>query len=89
MPWPTLFPLAFTFNDWRDPRAFGDRHFPGEGNIPLVELLRTIRKTGYAGIYTLEIFSETNLSGSLWSNPRRTVVEGKKAFAKIWDKVCD
>src|SRR5476649_2066879 len=22
-------------NDWRDPRAFGDRHLPGEGSIPL------------------------------------------------------
>jgi len=75
-------------NDWRDPRAFGDRHLPGDGAIPLVELLRTIRKTGYTGAYTLEIFSETNLSGSLWSDPCRTVVEGKKAFAQLWEKVC-
>jgi sugar phosphate isomerase/epimerase len=75
-------------NDWHDPRAFGDRCLPGEGVIPLVPLLRVIRKTGYVGAYTLEIFSETNLSGSLWSDPRRTVVEGKKAFGKIWEKVC-
>jgi sugar phosphate isomerase/epimerase len=76
-------------NDWRDPRAFGDRHLPGDGTIPLVDLLRAIRKTGYTGAYTLEIFSETNLSGSLWSDPRRTVIEGKKAFARIWEKACD
>jgi sugar phosphate isomerase/epimerase len=75
-------------NDWRDPRAFGDRHLPGEGSIPLVNLLRAIRKTGYAGAYTLEIFSETHLSGSLWSDPRRTVIEGRNAFAKIWEKAC-
>ena len=75
-------------NDWRTPRAFGDRHLPGEGEIPLVELIRAIRKTGYAGAYTLEIFSELHLGGSLWANPRRTVVQGQKAFQKIWEEAC-
>jgi sugar phosphate isomerase/epimerase len=75
-------------NDWHDPRAFGDRCLPGEGKIPLVELLRAIRKTGYDGAYTLEVFSETHLEGSLWADPRRTVLEGKKAFAKIWELAC-
>ncbi len=75
-------------NDWRTPRAFGDRFLPGEGVIPLVELVRAIRKTGYDGAYTLEIFSELRLSGSLWADPRRTVVEGRKAFLEIWKKAC-
>ena len=75
-------------SDWRDPRAFADRFLPGEGIIPLVNILRAIRRTGYAGTYTLEIFSDTKLGDSLWSDPRRTVVEGKKAFAKIWEQVC-
>jgi len=75
-------------NDWRDPRAFGDRFLPSEGNIPLLRLLKAIRGSGYAGAYTMEIFSETRLSGSLWSDPRRTVLEGKKAFTKIWEEVC-
>jgi sugar phosphate isomerase/epimerase len=75
-------------NDWRTPRAFGDRYQPGDGEIPLVELLRAIRSTSYTGAYTLEIFSETRLSGSLWADPAKTVVEGKKAFEKIWEKVC-
>jgi sugar phosphate isomerase/epimerase len=75
-------------NDWRDPRAFGDRVLPGEGSIPLVPLLKVIRSTGYAGAYTLELFSELRLEGSLWADPRRTVIEGKKAFAKIWEQVC-
>jgi sugar phosphate isomerase/epimerase len=75
-------------NDWRDPRAFGDRVLPGDGVIPLVPLLKAIRATGYDGAYTLEIFSETRLSGSLWTDSRRTVIEGKKAFAKIWEQVC-
>jgi sugar phosphate isomerase/epimerase len=75
-------------NDWHDPRAFGDRCLPGEGRIPLVKLLKAIHQTGYSGAYTLEIFSETRLSGSLWANPRRTVIEGKKAFAQLWEQVC-
>jgi len=75
-------------NDWHDPRAFGDRCLPGEGRIPLVPLLKAIRATGYAGAYTLEVFSETHLEGSLWVDRRRTVIEGKKAFGKIWEEVC-
>jgi len=75
-------------NDWHDPRTFGDRALPGEGEIPLVDLLKAIRKTGYAEAYALEVFSETHLSGSHWIDPRRTVIEGKKAFAKIWEQVC-
>jgi sugar phosphate isomerase/epimerase len=75
-------------NDWRPPRAFGDRYLPGDGIIPLVGLLKAIRATGYNGTYTLEIFSELHLEGSLWSNPQHTVIEGKKAFANIWEKVC-
>ncbi len=75
-------------NDWHDPRAFGDRSLPGQGKIPLVKLLKAIRATGYSGAYTLEVFSETHLSGSLWNDPRRTVIEGQKAFAQIWEQVC-
>lgn len=75
-------------NDWRDPRAFGDRVLPGNGVIPLVDLLKAIRATGYTGAYTLELFSELRLEGSLWADPRRTVLEGRQAFANIWEKVC-
>jgi sugar phosphate isomerase/epimerase len=75
-------------NDWHDPRAFGDRCLPTEGTIPLVELVRAIQKTGYDGAYTLEIFSELHLPGSLWADPYRTVTESKKAFAKIWEEAC-
>jgi sugar phosphate isomerase/epimerase len=75
-------------NDWRTPRAFGDRYLPGDGVIPLVALLKAIRGTGYSGAYTLEIFSELGLTGSLWADPRRTVVEGQRAFREIWKQVC-
>ena len=75
-------------NDWNPPRAFGDRHLPGDGEIPLVSLLRAIHATGYDGAYTLEIFSETHLEGSLWLDPRRTVSEGRRQFHEIWRQVC-
>ena len=75
-------------NDWRTPRAFGDRYLPGEGEIPLVTLLKAIRESGYAGIYTLEVFSERRLESSLWADPCRTVTEGRQAFARVWEQVC-
>jgi len=75
-------------NDWKPPRAFGDRYIPGEGEIPLVNLLKAVRQSGYRGAYTLEIFSELHLSGSLWTNPQDTVTRSKTAFEKIWTQVC-
>ena len=75
-------------NDWKPPRAFGDRFLPGDGDIPLLELLKAVHSTGYEGSYTLEIFSESKFPDSLWRDPRRTVVEGKKAFESIWKEIC-
>ena len=75
-------------NDWHTPRAFGDRLLPGHGEIPLVELIRAIRSTPFDGAYTLEIFSEKHLENSLWLDLRKTVSEGRDAFAKIWDEAC-
>ena len=75
-------------SDWRLPRAFGDRLLPGAGEMPLVRLLRDIRRTGYAGAYTLEIFSDLKLPDSLWRDPARTVRRGRNAFARIWRRVC-
>ena len=75
-------------SDWRRPRAFGDRLLPGAGEIPVVNLLKTIRHAGYKGIYTLEIFSDLRLRDSLWKRPARTATEGRKAFQKIWRQVC-
>jgi sugar phosphate isomerase/epimerase len=76
-------------SDWRTPRAFADRLLPGSGEIPVAELLRTVRGTGYDGVYSLEIFSDLGLDDSLWAHPRRTVREGQKAFSKIWRQICD
>jgi sugar phosphate isomerase/epimerase len=75
-------------NDWHMPRAFGDRLLPGQGEMPLVELVNAIRSTSYRGAYTLEIFSEKHLEGSLWLDLRKTVHEGRLAFEKIWAEAC-
>lgn len=75
-------------SDWRMPRRFADRLLPGSGEIPLDELLRCIRRVGYRGIYTLEIFSDPDLPDSLWGDPRRTVTRGRNAFKKIWSRLC-
>jgi sugar phosphate isomerase/epimerase len=71
-------------NDWHAPRAFGDRLLPGAGEMPLIELVNAIRSTPYRGAYTLEIFSETRLEGSLWLDLPKTVHDGRIAFEKIW-----
>ena len=71
-------------NDWHMPRAFGDRLLPGAGEMPLVELVNAIRGTPYDNAYTLEVFSETHLEGSLWIDLKKTVHEGRLAFEKIW-----
>lgn len=34
------------------------------------------------------IFAEAHLKASLWADPRRTVLDGKDAFAKIWEELC-
>jgi sugar phosphate isomerase/epimerase len=75
-------------NDWNTPRAFGDRYIPGEGKIPLAKLLKAIRDSGYQGAYTLEIFSELRLGGSLWADPQKTVTQSKIAFENIWNQIC-
>jgi sugar phosphate isomerase/epimerase len=73
-------------NDWLTPRAFGDRYLPGDGEIELVPLLRAIVAAGYTGAYTLEVFSEIFLPGSLWTNPEKTVRQGKESFARVWEQ---
>ena len=52
-------------SDWRDPRSFADRIVPGEGAIPLADLIRWTREAGFEGAYVVEIFSQ-DVDDSLW-----------------------
>ena len=46
-------------SDWRQPtRSFTDRELPGQGIIQWAEVIDAIEKTGYRGVYELEIISE-------------------------------
>jgi sugar phosphate isomerase/epimerase len=52
-------------SDYRDGTTIhDDRLLPGEGIIPLVEIIRHLDRSGYDGVYDVEIFSET-----LWRSP--------------------
>ena len=77
-------------NDWHSPRHFGDRASIGAGEIPLASLLQAIRKTGYSGVYTLEIFSVETLEDSLWRGDLRRLIKSNHAgFAAAWKQSAD
>jgi sugar phosphate isomerase/epimerase len=73
-------------NDWRTPRAFGDRYVIGDGIINLPPLLSAVRSTGYKGAFTLEIFSEEWLFDSLWKGDLDDVILRSRAgLMKAWE----
>jgi len=56
--------------DRREPtRNDFDRVLPGDGVLPLPELLDVIGGTGYDGWYDVEIFSDETFPDSLWTLP--------------------
>ena len=61
--------------DWREPtRNTNDRVLPGEGSIDFGPILAALR---WDGLYDLEIFSDAELSGSLWQeDPRELAARG-------------
>jgi sugar phosphate isomerase/epimerase len=67
--------VAVQVNDWRDPtRSWCDRVLPGDGVIDLGPLLDAVERTGWAGCYDLEVFSDDGKFGndfedSLWNLP--------------------
>ena len=57
--------------DWRRPtRNTNDRVLPGDGAIDFAPILDALRWDGY---YDLEIFSDPELSGSLWQEDARAL----------------
>lgn len=63
--------LMVHVSDWPPggPRALDDRLVPGDGCIPLVELLGALAQGGYSGAFCAELLSEKSLPGSLWNDP--------------------
>ena len=71
-------------SDWRTPRSFADRIVPGDGIIPLADLIAMTRATGYAKPWIVEIFSN-DVAGSLYENDLETVIKRCRAgMAAAW-----
>lgn len=51
----------------RLPAGAADRCLPGEGNIPLGEIVRAFQRSGYAGYYDLQVWSAAAWQDSAWS----------------------
>ncbi len=73
--------VAVQVNDWRSPtRSWCDRALPGDGVIDLAPVLDAVERTGWAGCYDLEVFSDDGTFGdefedSLWRLPPRGLAE--------------
>ena len=56
------------------PASEYDRHAPGDGNLPLTEIVQALESAGYAGFYELQLQSE-----QIWANPCEPVLERCRA----------
>jgi sugar phosphate isomerase/epimerase len=72
-------------DDWRHPMRdlVLDRALPGEGVMPLVELLRAIAATGYDGWYEIEVRSLDFEQ----SDPQVVVQRCVAAWERVWAQV--
>jgi sugar phosphate isomerase/epimerase len=82
--------VAVQVNDWRSPtRSWCDRVLPGEGVVELGPILDAVERTGWAGFYDLEVFSDDGTFGndfedSLWRLPARELAErGRARLAQV------
>jgi sugar phosphate isomerase/epimerase len=68
--------------DWKvgETRTWADRAFPGEGKVPVMELVQALDSAGFRGHYDIEIFSDdgrydADYPDSLWKLPPEEIVE--------------
>lgn len=65
---------------------YWSRHFrnmPGEGDLPVVEFMRAVAATGYAGPLSLEIFNDQFRGGS----PTTIAADGHRSLVYLMDQV--
>ena len=78
--------LSVQASDWRTPRSFADRIVPGDGEIPLADLIAATRATGYDRPYVLEIFSE-DIEDSLYDGDLEDVItRGRDGLLAAWHR---
>jgi sugar phosphate isomerase/epimerase len=67
--------------DWPErARSWADRAFPGEGKLPILDILRNLNAAGFKGYYDVEIFSDNGqfdvaYPDSLWKLPPEEIVD--------------
>jgi 4-hydroxyphenylpyruvate dioxygenase len=61
------------------------RCFPGQGDLPVADFMEAVRKTGYAGPLSLEIFNDQFRSGSAV----RTATDGLRSLILLEDRLAD
>ncbi len=65
---------------------YWSRHFrnmPGEGDLPVVDFMRSVCATGYSGPLSLEIFNDQFRGGS----PKAIAVDGHRSLVFLMDQV--
>jgi sugar phosphate isomerase/epimerase len=74
--------------DYRSPtRAVRDRVAAGEGIANISSLLAQLRACGYDGWYDMEVFSDTDLEGSLWRlPPAEFAAREVNGFLRCWEE---
>jgi sugar phosphate isomerase/epimerase len=82
---PAIVPMiaSVQVSDWRPPRCDNDRHLPGDGMIPLAEILSTLHECGYRGSYEIEIWS-----AELWKSDYAQLLErSRRQFLSLFSGV--
>ena len=75
-----------------DFRSWYDRAYPGEGVLPLTELIKAAHDAGYRGWYEMELFSDDGKFGndyhdSLWKQPPVEVLRrSRETFLEAYAK---
>jgi sugar phosphate isomerase/epimerase len=82
--------VAVQVNDWRSPtRSWCDRVLPGDGVVELGPILDAVERTGWAGCWDLEVFSDDGTFGddfedSLWRLPSEELARrGRARFTEL------
>lgn len=59
------------------------RNMPGQGDLPVVDFMRSVAATGYIGPLSLEIFNDQFRGGS----PKTIAVDGRRSLINLMDRV--
>lgn len=84
--------ICIQVNDRRNPRSWGDRVLPGDGDLDLPGFFEALDAGGFRGWYDLEIFSDKGIWGqnypdSLYNLKAVDLAQRAVAgFRKEWDK---